>query len=127
MELSTLTRNWLSAKYERDEMRLKMAAANADPNPVIQIRGGLPALPGTNITMPQINNGQKVTDPALPWGPPDNGPCDASPGEAVLQIQKGEPATTIDSPSQPNGSAPPDPNQRWFRGRPISDDNPDPT
>jgi hypothetical protein len=75
MELSTLTRNWLSAIYERDEMHLKMLNANATPGEhVIRIEGGLPKLPGTNTIMPDLNNGQRVNDSTLPLGPPDNGP-----------------------------------------------------
>ena len=65
-----MTRAWLSAKYERDEMKLKMAAANADPNPVITIRGGLPRMPGLeNVVMPKLN-GHQVADEALPWSAP---------------------------------------------------------
>jgi hypothetical protein len=77
LDLSTMTRAWLSAKYERDEMRIKMAAANADPNPTITIKGGLPPLPGTSVIMPQLN-GHLVNDTTLPLGPPDNGPCEPS-------------------------------------------------
>jgi hypothetical protein len=85
MELSTLTRAWLSAKYERDEMKLKMAAANADPNPVITIRGGLPVMPGCEgVIMPQLN-GHQVNDTTLPLGPPDNGPCDAPSDAPVIE------------------------------------------
>jgi Family of unknown function (DUF5681) len=79
MELSTLTRAWLSAKYERDEMRIKMANANADNSPqVIEIRGGLPVMPGLEkVVMPKLN-GHQVNDTTLPLGPPDNGPCEPS-------------------------------------------------
>jgi hypothetical protein len=77
LDLSTMTRAWLSAKYERDEMKLKMLAANADPNPTITIKGGLPPLPGTSVIMPQLN-GHLVNDTTLPLGPPDNGPCEPS-------------------------------------------------
>lgn len=55
-EYSTLTKNWIDAKYARDELRLKMAQANAgDQEQVIQIRGGLPSLPGCDVIMPQLN------------------------------------------------------------------------
>jgi Family of unknown function (DUF5681) len=72
LDLSTMTTAWLNAKYSRDEMKLKMANANADNTPqVIQIRGGLPVMPGLeNMIMPNINNGQRVTDEALPWSNP---------------------------------------------------------
>ena len=83
-DFSTLTRNWLSAKYERDEMRIKMAAANAVPNPTITIKGGLPPLPGTSVIMPQLN-GHQVNDTTLPLGPPDNGPCEPSSDAPVIK------------------------------------------
>ena len=99
MELSTLTRNWLSAKYERDEMKLKMANANALPGQhIIKIQGGLPALPGTNITMPDINNGQRVNDTLLPMGPPDNGPLEPPPGEEVGTADRSHRSTNSNRP-----------------------------
>jgi hypothetical protein len=102
MELSTLTRNWLSAKYERDEMRIKMANANADSTPqVIEIRGGLPALPGTNITMPDLNNGQRVNDSTLPLGPPDNGPCEPSSDTPMVSDRTAIESITNDSEDPP--------------------------
>jgi hypothetical protein len=52
LELSTLTRNWLSAICERQEYGLKLQALGAHGDAIIRIEGGLPPLPGTNITMP---------------------------------------------------------------------------
>ncbi len=86
-DYSTLTRNWLSAQYEKQEFRLKEANANYQPGEhVIKIQGGLPALPGTNILLPNINNGERVNDTTLPLGPPE-------PSLALA-----EPATTIELP-----------------------------
>jgi hypothetical protein len=52
LDLSTLVRNWISAKHADAEFELKQLAASADPNPTIRIEGGLPDLPGTSIIMP---------------------------------------------------------------------------
>jgi hypothetical protein len=57
-ELADLARQWVHTHYADDELRIKLAASLAtDPNnpPIIRIEGGLPQLPGTNITMPQLN------------------------------------------------------------------------
>ena len=58
LDLSTLTRNWISACYEREELKLKLAnnrGLTADT--VIRLEGGLPPLPGCDIIMPEINGG----------------------------------------------------------------------
>jgi hypothetical protein len=57
-ELADLARQWVHTHYADDELRMKIAASlGTDPNnpPTIRIEGGLPALPGTNITMPNFN------------------------------------------------------------------------
>jgi hypothetical protein len=70
LELSTLTRNWLSAKYEREELRLKTVHVHGAPEQTIHISGGLPPLPGTNITMPVLNgadiDGHALLEPQAP-------------------------------------------------------------
>jgi hypothetical protein len=65
LELSTLTRNWLSARYEREELQLKLTAQGGGPEQTIHITGGLPAIPGTNITMPVLN-GADIDGHVLP-------------------------------------------------------------
>ena len=55
LELSTLTRAWISARHEREELQLKITNQGGHPNQVIRIEGGLPELPGTNLIMPHIN------------------------------------------------------------------------
>jgi hypothetical protein len=58
LELSTLTRAWISARHEREELQLKIAnnrSLSADTT--IRIEGGLPPLPGCDIIMPEINQG----------------------------------------------------------------------
>jgi Family of unknown function (DUF5681) len=61
LELSQLTRNWLSAIYERQEYDLKVHAQGGERELTIHITGGLPPLPGSNIIgmggtpAPQVN------------------------------------------------------------------------
>ena len=56
LELSTLTRAWISARHEREELQLKLTAQHGHPNQVIRIEGGLPRMPGhENLVMPDIN------------------------------------------------------------------------
>jgi hypothetical protein len=69
LELSTLTRAWISARHEREELQLKLSAHGGQPT-LIRIEGGLPELPGTNIIMPEMNaelNGKTIDhDPPRP-------------------------------------------------------------
>ena len=55
LELSTLTRAWISARHEREELQLKIQAHGGIGDQTIRIEGGLPALPGTDIIMPVRN------------------------------------------------------------------------
>jgi Family of unknown function (DUF5681) len=108
LDLSTMTRAWLSAKYERDEMKLKMLAANADPNPTITIKGGLPVMPGLeNMIMPNINNGQRVTDEALPWSnPPPELPQEPRPNTSLISEPSSD-APVIESIADDSEDPPP--------------------
>jgi hypothetical protein len=65
LELSSLTRSWISARYEHEELRLKIAHVHGEQEQRILIEGGLPAIPGTNITMPVLN-GAEIDGHALP-------------------------------------------------------------
>jgi hypothetical protein len=65
LDLSTLTKNWIDAKYTREELQLKIAAHGGIGEQRITIRGGLSPLPGTNITMPVLN-GADIDGHALP-------------------------------------------------------------
>src|SRR5438876_400345 len=61
-KLSTLAKNWLDAQYAKEELCIKQInAGTTDHEQIIKIEGGLPALPGSNITMPVIN-GHAVQD-----------------------------------------------------------------
>jgi hypothetical protein len=61
--------NWIAdqradahALRQEEELELKRLAADASDQPqIIQITGGLPELPGTNVTMPSVN-GHAQTD-----------------------------------------------------------------
>jgi hypothetical protein len=66
-------RHWISAKRADIELELKKLQADVSDQPqVIQITGGLPELPGTNVILPHVN-GHAATDlltPATPVIPP---------------------------------------------------------
>jgi hypothetical protein len=56
LELATLTRTWLESQYAKQGLDLKaMAQGASDRDTTIRIEGGLPALPGCNVTMPELN------------------------------------------------------------------------
>jgi hypothetical protein len=55
LELSTLTRAWISARHEREELQLKLQDHGAVAEQRIVITGGLPELPGTSVIMPHLN------------------------------------------------------------------------
>src|SRR5262245_56890772 len=54
--LSTLAKNWIDAQYAREELAIKQFnAGSTEHEQTIRIEGGLPALPGTNVTMPVLD------------------------------------------------------------------------
>src|SRR5262245_27617779 len=62
-ELSGLVKTWIDTQYAKDELQFKINPP-AERDQTIQITGGLPALPGTTITMPVLN-GHAVSEPLL--------------------------------------------------------------
>src|SRR6516164_6932318 len=52
LELSTLVRNWILSIHARSELELKKISIDGPGEQTIHITGGLPPLPGTNVTMP---------------------------------------------------------------------------
>jgi hypothetical protein len=63
LDLSTLVRNWISAKHSAQELEIKRLAANdSNGDQVIRIEGGLPTLPGTDIIMPKLPTGPDVIE-----------------------------------------------------------------
>jgi hypothetical protein len=61
--------DWIRSKRAGQELELKRLQADVSDQPqVIKITGGLPELPGTNVTMPPTLNGHPQTD-LLPPAP----------------------------------------------------------
>jgi hypothetical protein len=84
LELSTLAKNWLDAQYLREELAIKQInTGSTGHEQTIRIEGGLPALPGTSITMPVVN-GHSVSEQLLTAPtdvvPPDTPPLGRSQG-----------------------------------------------
>src|SRR5262249_42362742 len=77
LELSTLAKAWIDSQYAREELQIKQINAGAtEHEQIIKIEGGLPILPGTNISMPVLD-GRPVT----------NGHALQSPAPAVPQLE----------------------------------------
>src|SRR5262249_48341413 len=56
LELSSLAKAWLDAQYAREELAIKQFnTGSTEHEQTIRIEGGLPALPGTNVTMPVLD------------------------------------------------------------------------
>ena len=56
VELSSLAKAWIDSQYAREELAIKQYnAGSTEHEQTIRIEGGLPALPGTNITMPMLD------------------------------------------------------------------------
>ena len=68
-ELCEMTKLWIDTQYDRKGHDLKVInAGGAGQETNIRITGGLPPLPGTNITFPAING--HATDPHALMAPP---------------------------------------------------------
>jgi hypothetical protein len=66
LELSSLAKNWIDAQYAREELAIKQYnAGSTEHEQTIRVEGGLPALPGTNITMPVLDHGPVTNGHAL--------------------------------------------------------------
>src|SRR6516165_1948116 len=93
-ELSGLVKTWIDTQYSREELNYKISPPETR-DATIRIEGGLPALPGTNITMPTLEPGPVTNGRALE-APKEftagtnstNGSGEANPPET----QDGEPA-----------------------------------
>jgi len=62
-ELQGLVTAWINTQYQREELNFKISPPETRDT-TITIAGGLPALPGTNITMPVLN-GHSVSEQLL--------------------------------------------------------------
>jgi hypothetical protein len=86
LDLSTLVRNWISAKHQAAELEIKRAAqGDATGDQLIRIEGGLPELPGTTIDMPHKLNGHAIESL------PASGPVPTSPDPGPLPQVTGKP------------------------------------
>jgi hypothetical protein len=66
LELSQLIRNWISAKFDHEELQLKLAQHGGYSETKITVTGGLPVLPGCEqMILPQLN-GHKHEMDAIP-------------------------------------------------------------
>jgi hypothetical protein len=79
-ELSALVKLWIDSQYQKDELQLKINPPETRDT-TITVVGGLPALPGTTITMPQLNG--HVADAHALAAPTDVVPA---PNDSVLPI-----------------------------------------
>ena len=81
-ELSALVKTWIDTQYAKEELAYKISPPETRDT-VIRVEGGLPALPGTNITMPVLNghavSEQLLTAPTdvVPPEPPNEFPTPA--------------------------------------------------
>src|SRR5262249_53840764 len=63
-ELSGLVKLWIDSQYQKDELQFKINPPE-QRNVTLRIEGGLPALPGTNITMPVLDHEPATNGHAL--------------------------------------------------------------
>src|SRR5262249_44355527 len=86
-ELAALAKMYIDTQYARDELQFKINPP-AERDQTIQITGGLPALPGTTITMPVLN-GRAVSEQLLSAPtdvvPSEDPPTEFSPAELKAQ------------------------------------------
>jgi hypothetical protein len=96
LELSTIVKAWIDSKNAHTTIDLKAVAQNAtDGDQVIRIEGGLPSLPGTNVTMPRLEHGANVNgypllepstlNPSTIDGVHEATPNESSPNETTSQ------------------------------------------
>jgi len=95
-ELSGLVKLWIDSQYAKEELQFKINPPE-ERDTTIRISGGLPALPGTNITMPVLD-GNTNGHAAL-----------AAPTDAVPAIESVPLNDCTNGGSPPGANAPPDP------------------
>jgi len=89
-ELCAMTKLWIDSQNNRTELDLKaINAGTIEHEQIIRIEGGLPALPGTNVTMPLLD-GHVTNGHAAPAAPTDAAPAiQAAPHEALATNGQG--------------------------------------
>src|SRR5262245_25960745 len=74
--LSALAKNWIDSQYAREELAIKQYnAGSTEHEQTIRIEGGLPALPGTNVTMPVLDGRPATNGHAALAAPTDAVPA----------------------------------------------------
>src|SRR5262245_53728237 len=63
-ELSALVKTWIDTQYAKEELQFKINPPETRDT-IIRVEGGLPALPGTDITMPVLDHGPATNGHAL--------------------------------------------------------------
>ena len=86
-ELIALAKVYIDAQYAKEELQYKLSPPETRDT-TIRIEGGLPALPGTNITMPVIN-GHAVSEQLL-TAPTDVVPPDDGTNPAQTELSPGK-------------------------------------
>jgi len=88
-ELSALVKAWIDTQYAKEELQFKINPPE-QRDTTIHITGGLPALPGTNVTMPVLDG--HATN--------GNGHALAAPTDAVPAIEAAPKAQDPEPPPQ---------------------------
>ena len=115
-DLSDLAKAWIGAQYAREELAIKQYnSGTTEHEQTIRIEGGLPALPGTNITMPQLNG--HTTDARALAAPTDVVPQTADDsGEPPNEITPGEAKAIGPHPLQERRFKPDEPGKNSTNG-----------
>jgi hypothetical protein len=108
-ELSGLVKTWIDSQYQREELQFKINPPEQHDQ-IIQVQGGLPALPGTTIDMPVLN-GHSVSEQLLS-APKDVIPAEepekefSTPGELKAQGPHPLQKHHFDPPPEPGQNSP---------------------
>jgi hypothetical protein len=113
-EVSALIKDWISIQYAKEELQFKISPPETRDT-TITVVGGLPALPGTNITMPQLNghtaDARALAAPTdvVPQEPEKEFPTPGklkAVGEHPLQQHHSKPDPPEDAGQNSNGQGP---------------------
>jgi hypothetical protein len=94
-ELSGLVKAWIDCQYQKEELTYKINPP-AERDTTIRVEGGLPSLPGTSISMPDVINGHVADARAL-----------AAPTDVIPSTNQAQETTANEfSPADPNALEP---------------------
>ena len=89
--ITTRIQGWISNKRADEELEIKRLSAGQDAgDQIIRIEGGLPPLPGTNVTMPHQLNGHDAHG-LLTSASRDAAQIDSVPAPAPVRYYRGQP------------------------------------